>query len=75
MPAAHAKDAKRGKRVEVTPRALTSQLFLNLFTGDKPDVTIMRVEAHKGGRVASFTVVGLLIDYALGTLPGFTVGL
>jgi saccharopine dehydrogenase-like NADP-dependent oxidoreductase len=49
-------DAK-GKEVEVTPRALTSQLFLNLFTGDKPDVTIMRVEAHKAGRVASFTVV------------------
>jgi lysine 6-dehydrogenase len=49
-------DAK-GKRVEVTPRAVTSQIFLDNFTGDKPDVTIMRVEAHKGGRVASFTIV------------------
>lgn len=46
-----------GKKVEVTPRALTSQIFLDNFTGDKPDVTIMRVEAHKAGRVASFTVV------------------
>lgn len=60
---------RKGKRVEVTPRAVTSQVFLDLFTGDKPDVTIMRVEAHSGPssttpdagkstpRVASFTVV------------------
>ena len=62
-------DAK-GKRVAVSPRAVTSQIFLDNFTGDKPDVTIMRVEAHKaisgesaggvGGknvRIASFTIV------------------
>jgi lysine 6-dehydrogenase len=48
---------KNGKKVEVTPRAVTSQIFLNAFTGSKPDVTIMRVEAHKAGRVASFTIV------------------
>jgi lysine 6-dehydrogenase len=46
-----------GKKVEVTPRAVTSQIFLNAFTGNKPDVTVMRVEAHKAGRVASFTIV------------------
>lgn len=46
-----------GKKVEVTPRAMTSQIFLNAFTGSKPDVTIMRVEAHKAGRVARFTIV------------------
>jgi F0F1-type ATP synthase assembly protein I len=28
-----------------------------------------------GSEMVSFTVVGLLIDYALGTLPGFTIGL
>jgi lysine 6-dehydrogenase len=48
---------EKGKPVEVTPRAVTSQIFLDRFTGDQPDVTIMRVEAHKRGRVASFTVV------------------
>src|SRR5205085_8811099 len=37
---------KRGKRVEFTPRSVTSQLFLDLFTGNEPDVTIMRVEAR-----------------------------
>lgn len=25
--------------------------------------------------MVSFTVIGLLIDYALGTLPGFTIGM
>jgi F0F1-type ATP synthase assembly protein I len=25
--------------------------------------------------MASFTIVGLLLDYALGTLPGLTIGL
>src|SRR5262245_47177931 len=28
-----------------------------------------------GSEMVSFTVVGLLIDYALGTMPGFTIGL
>jgi F0F1-type ATP synthase assembly protein I len=28
-----------------------------------------------GSEMASFTVVGLLVDYALGTMPGFTIGL
>src|SRR5205814_9945934 len=42
---------------QVTPRAMTSQHFLDLFTGDRPDVTIMRVEAHKNGQAVSFTVV------------------
>ena len=60
---------KKARTANVTPRAVTSQVFLDLFTGNEPDVTIMRVEAHKsipnseavGGpgqtRVASFTVV------------------
>ena len=28
-----------------------------------------------GSEMASFTVVGLLLDFALGTMPGFTIGL
>jgi F0F1-type ATP synthase assembly protein I len=28
-----------------------------------------------GSEMVSFTVVGLLIDYAIGTMPGFTIGL
>ena len=28
-----------------------------------------------GSEMASFTVVGLLLDYALDTMPGFTIGL
>lgn len=28
-----------------------------------------------GSEMASFTIVGLLLDYALGTLPGLTIGL
>lgn len=28
-----------------------------------------------GSEMASFTIVGLLIDFALGTMPGFTIGL
>ena len=28
-----------------------------------------------GSEMVSFTVLGLLLDYALGTLPGFTIGL
>ncbi len=28
-----------------------------------------------GSEMASFTVLGLLLDFALGTMPGFTIGL
>lgn len=44
-------------KAEVTPRAVTSQMFLEKFAGDDPDVTIMRVEAHNGNKVAIFTMV------------------
>jgi lysine 6-dehydrogenase len=44
-------------KAKISPRELTSKLFLEKFSGDEPDVTIMRIEAHKGGRVASFTMV------------------
>jgi F0F1-type ATP synthase assembly protein I len=28
-----------------------------------------------GSEMASFTIVGLVLDFAIGTMPGFTVGL
>jgi hypothetical protein len=28
-----------------------------------------------GSEMASFTILGLLLDFALGTMPGFTIGL
>ena len=28
-----------------------------------------------GSEMASFTVIGLLLDFGLGTMPGFTIGL
>lgn len=28
-----------------------------------------------GSEMATFTVLGLILDYALGTMPGFTIGL
>lgn len=41
----------------VSPREMTSRLFLGKMSGSEPDVTIMRIEAHRGGRVLSFTMV------------------
>jgi F0F1-type ATP synthase assembly protein I len=28
-----------------------------------------------GSEMASFTIIGVLLDFALGTMPGFTIGL
>lgn len=42
---------------EVSPRELTSHLFLEKLSGDEPDVTIMRIEAHAGKRVLSYTMI------------------
>jgi lysine 6-dehydrogenase len=50
------KKMKIGKS-EVSPREVTSQIFLDKFTSDAPDVCIMRIEAHKEGRVAAFSMV------------------
>jgi lysine 6-dehydrogenase len=47
---------KIGKQ-EIAPRAIMSDLFLEKFAGSEPDVTIMRIEAHLGSRVESFTMV------------------
>lgn len=47
---------KIGKN-EVTPRQMTTSLFLEKFKDDAPEATILRVEAHQKGAVASFTLI------------------
>ncbi len=44
-------------KVEVAPRVVTARLLQQKFAGDEPDMVVMRVEAHRGERVAAFTVV------------------
>jgi len=44
-------------KTDVSPRALTSQLFLKKLSSEEPDVMIMRIEAHNSGCITSFTVV------------------
>jgi lysine 6-dehydrogenase len=50
------KKIKVGK-AEITPREVTSQIFLDKFTSNAPDVCIMRIEAHKNGRISAFNMV------------------
>lgn len=50
-------EKRRLKSGEISPRELTSHLFLEKLTGDEPDVTIMRIEAHAGKRVLSYTMI------------------
>jgi lysine 6-dehydrogenase len=44
-------------KTQIAPRALTSELFLKKMSGDEPDVTVMRIEAHNSGCITSFTLV------------------
>ena len=50
------KPRKIGK-VEIAPRALMADLMVEKLKGDQPDVTIMRLEAHKGSTVHAFTMI------------------
>jgi lysine 6-dehydrogenase len=50
------KRRKIGK-AEITPRQVISNLFLEKFAGNEPDVTVMRLEAHRNGKIASFTMI------------------
>lgn len=50
-------EKRRLRSGEVSPRELTSHLFLEKLCGDEPDVTLMRIEAHAGKRVLSYTMV------------------
>lgn len=51
------KEKRKIGKVEIAPRALMSDLMVEKFTGSEPDVTVMRVEAHRNGQVASFTMI------------------
>ncbi len=56
-----------GKKVavqgrKVSPREMTAQLFLDKLGGDGPDVCIMRVEAHREGRVLAFEMMDYFDD-------------
>ena len=41
----------------ISPRQMMSSLFVEKFSGDEPELTIMRVEAHYGDGIASFSMV------------------
>ena len=44
-------------KVQIAPREMTTSLFLEKFVVDAPEATILRVEAHAKGQVASFMLV------------------
>ena len=48
-------EKRRLKSGEVSPRELTAHLFLEKLSGEEPDVTIMRIEAHTKQGVLSYT--------------------
>lgn len=50
-------EKRRLKSGEITPRELTAHLFLEKLSGDEPDMTIMRIEAHTSKRVLTYTMV------------------
>jgi lysine 6-dehydrogenase len=48
---------KKFGKCEIAPRTVVARLFEEKFAGKDPDLVILRVEAHQGRRVASYTVV------------------
>ena len=48
---------RRLKSGDISPRELTANLFLEKLSGEEPDVTIMRIEAHRKKNVLSYTMV------------------
>ena len=48
---------KKFGTTEIAPRTVVARLLEEKFAGDDPDVVILRVEAHAGAQVASFTCV------------------
>jgi lysine 6-dehydrogenase len=51
------KEKRKIGKVEIAPRSLMADLFVEKFKGDAPDVTVMRIEAHRDGKIASFTMI------------------
>src|SRR5215472_1621453 len=50
-------DKIRIGKVAITPRQLTSYLFLKKLSSNEPDLTIMRIEAHNSACITSFTMI------------------
>src|SRR5437868_2830788 len=50
-------EQRRLKSGEISPRDLTSHLFLEKLSGEEPDVTVMRIEAHAKQRILSYTMI------------------
>ena len=50
-------EKRRLKSGEISPRELTSHLFLEKLSGEEPDVTVMRIEAHAKKRILSYTMI------------------
>jgi len=48
---------RKFKKAELSPREMTSALFLEKLSGNEPDVCIMRIEAHQNDRVLAFEMV------------------
>ncbi len=55
-------EKRRVGKSELSPRQMTSQLFLEKLTGSEPDVCLMRIEAHQRGRVLAFEMVDAFDD-------------
>ena len=51
------KEKMRMGAARVSPRQVTARLFIDQLSSAEPDVCIMRVEAHRGRRVTSFSMV------------------
>lgn len=51
------KQKRKYGKVEIAPRTVMADLMVEKFSGNAPDVTVMRIEAHHDGKVASFTMV------------------
>ena len=50
-------EKRKFKKVELSPREMTSALFLEKLSGNEPDVCIMRIEVHQNDRVLAFEMV------------------
>jgi len=50
-------EKKKFGKSKIAPRTITARLFEEKFAGDDADLVILRIEAHAGARVASFTCV------------------
>ena len=50
-------EKRKFRKAALSPREMTSALFLEKLSGNEPDVCIMRIEAHQNDRVLAFEMV------------------